>query len=298
VSRRNVPDEDAMAQPDTTSHTVLADLADGILTLTLHRPDRLNAYNEAMQAELIAALRRADHDDAVRAIVVTGSGKAFCAGADLSSGGDSFRREAEAHRSTYRDGGGTLSLEIFRLRKPILAAINGAAVGVGITMTLPMDVRVASTNAKMGFVFTRRGMVPEACSSFFLPRIVGIGRAAEWVLTGRVFPAQEALEAGLVTRVVAPDELLPTVYGIAAEIRDNTAPVSVALARQMLWRQLSGSSPLRAHRIESWGIFTRGRSRDVAEGVESFLQKRPARFPERVSADMPDYFPWWEEEGF
>ena len=278
--------------------TVLYDLADGILTLTLHRPDRLNAYNGEMHAELIAALRRADADDDVRAIVVTGSGRAFCAGADLGAAGDTFRRDGSANVSTYRDGGGQLSLEVFRLRKPILAAINGAAVGVGATMTLPMDIRVASSAAKMGFVFTRRGMVPEACSSFFLPRVVGISRAAEWVLTGRVFPAQEALDAGLVSRVVPPEDLLPAVYAIAREIRDNAAPVSVALSRQMLWRQLSGSSPMHAHRIESWGIYHRGRSRDVVEGVESFLEKRPPRFPERVSADMPDYFPWWEEERF
>ncbi|HUP22859.1 MAG TPA: crotonase/enoyl-CoA hydratase family protein [Thermoanaerobaculia bacterium] len=278
--------------------TVLYDLADGILTLTLNRPDRLNAYNAQLHDELIAALRRADTDDAVRAIVVTGSGRGFCAGADLGAAGDTFRRDGNANPSTYRDGGGMLSLEIFRLRKPILAAINGPAVGVGITMTLPMDIRVASSAAKMGFVFTRRGMVPEACSSFFLPRIVGISRASEWVLTGRVFSAQEALEGGLVSRVVPPEELLPTVHGIAREIRDNTSPVSVALSRQMLWRQLGSSSPMRGHRIESLGIYHRGRSRDVVEGVESFLEKRPPRFPERVSTDMPDYFPWWEEEGF
>ena len=281
-----------------STSTVLYDLADGIVTLTLNRPDRLNAYNGEMHRELIAAIRRADADDAARAVVVTGSGRAYCAGADLEAAGDTFRRDASANVSTYRDGGGQLALEIFRSRKPILAAINGAAVGVGITMTLPMDIRIASTEAKMGFVFTRRGMVPEACSSFFLPRVVGISRAAEWVLTGRVFPAQEALAAGLVSRVVAPAELLPTAMGIAREIRDNTAPVSVALARQMLWRQLSGSSPMHAHRIESWGIYRRGRSRDVVEGVESFLEKRPPHFPERVSTDMPDHFPWWEEEAF
>jgi enoyl-CoA hydratase/carnithine racemase len=284
-----------VTEDEATMTTVLYDLADGLLTLTLHRPDRLNAYNGAMHHELIAALRRADADDAVRVIVVTGSGRGFCAGADLGAAGDTFRSKENA--STYRDGGGMLSLEIFRLRKPILAAINGPAVGVGITMTLPMDVRVASSAAKMGFVFTRRGMVPEACSSFFLPRIVGIGQAAEWVLTGRVFSAEEALAGGLVSRVVPPEELLPTVYAIAREIRDNTAPVSVALARQMLWRQLGHSSPMHGHRIESWGIYHRGRGRDVVEGVESF-EKRPPRFPERVSSDMPDYFPWWEEEGF
>ena len=273
----------------------------GVLLLTLDRAERLNAFNGTMQNELIAAFRSADDDDGVRAVVVTGAGRGFCAGADLSARGDTFRGEEEAddqkaRRAGYRDGGGLVALQIYRSRKPILAAINGPAVGVGITMTLPMDMRLASSEARMGFVFTRRGMVPEACSSFFLPRIVGIGQAAEWMLTGRVFDAEEALRGGLVSRVVAPEELLPTALSIAHEISDKTAPVSVALTRQMLWRQLSASSPMSAHRVESLGIFTRGRSRDVVEGVESFLDKRPPVFPEAVSSDMPDYYPWWDEE--
>ncbi len=263
----------------------------GVATITLDRPERLNAFNGAMHSELIAAFHSADSDDAVRVVVVTGAGRGFCAGADLAGGGSTFRSQQDP--DTYRDGGGQLALEIFRSRKPVIAAINGPAVGVGITMTLPMDVRIASTTARMGFVFARRGVVPEACSSFFLPRIVGIGQASEWVLTGRVFDAQEALRGGLVSRVVEPDQLLETAYSIAGEIAENCSPVSVALSRQMLWRQLAGSSPEAGHQIESLGIYSRGRSRDAAEGVAAFLEKRPANFPERVSTDMPDYYPWW-----
>jgi enoyl-CoA hydratase/carnithine racemase len=277
--------------------TVLEQLDGPILTLVLHRPERLNAFNRALHEDLVAALRRADADDRVRAIVVTGAGRAFCAGADLSAGGASFHRPQEP--DGFRDEGGQVALEIFALRKPIIAAINGPAVGVGITMTLPMDLRIASTEARIGFVFTRRGIVPEACSSFFLPRIVGISQALEWVLTGRVFSAQEAHAGGLVSRVVEPDQLLATAHAIATEIAENTAPVAVALARQMLWRsQMGASSPLTAHRVESLGIYWRGRSADVREGVDAFLAKRPASFPDRVSTDMPAYYPWWDDEPF
>ncbi|HVS12782.1 MAG TPA: enoyl-CoA hydratase-related protein [Thermoanaerobaculia bacterium] len=282
--------------PPEPERCVLEGLDGGVLTLTLNRPDRLNAYNRDLHESLIAALRRADRDDAVRVVVVTGAGRGFCAGADLEAGGRTFHSDHDAE--SYRDGGGQLSLEIVRLTKPVIAAINGPAVGVGITMTLPMDVRLAATTAKMGFVFTRRGMVPEACSSFFLPRVVGVGRAMEWMLTGRVFPAAEAHAAGLVSRVLEPDALLPAAHELAREIAANTAPVSVALTRQMLWRQLSGSSPMQAHRIESLGIYSRGRSRDVEEGVAAFLEKRPPSFPERVSTDLPSYYPWWEDEVF
>jgi enoyl-CoA hydratase/carnithine racemase len=275
---------------------VLEQLDGGVLTLTLNRPDRLNAYNRELHDGLVGAFRRADRDDAVRVVVVTGAGRAFCAGADLEGRGRTFHSEQQAE--SYRDGGGLLALEIFRLTKPVIAAINGPAVGVGVTMTLPMDVRIAAEGAKLGFVFTRRGMVPEACSSFFLPRIVGISQAMEWMLTGRVFTAQEAHAGGLVSRVVPPEQVLPEALAIAREITENTAPVSVALTRQMLWRQLSGSSPMRAHRIESKGIYSRGRSRDVEEGVASFLEKRSADFPQRVSEDMPPFYPWWDEETF
>ncbi len=273
------------------------DLDDGVLTITLDRPDRLNAFNGQMMAEMMDAFDRADNDDTVRAVIVTGAGRGFCAGADLSSGGDTFAR-SDASLDEYRDGGGVLSLAIYDLKKPIIAAINGPAVGVGITMTLPMDVRLASTESRMGFVFVRRGMVPEACSSYFLPRLVGMGRASEWTLTGRVFPAEEALEAGLVNRLLPPDELLPAARELAAEIAAHTSPVSVALTRHMLWKGLDANSPMAAHRVESKGIYTRGRSADAAEGVTAFLEKRPARFPLRVSKDLPAYFPWWEEEGF
>jgi enoyl-CoA hydratase/carnithine racemase len=269
----------------------------GVLRLTLNRPDRLNAYNDVMQRELIDAFERADADDDVRVVVVTGAGRGFCAGADLSSGENSFSRD-DVGPDEHRDGGGQTALTIFRSRKPVIAAINGPAVGVGITMTLPMDIRIASENARIGFVFTRRGIVPEACSSFFLPRIVGISQAMEWTLTGRVFDAEEALRGGLVSRVVPVDDLLPTALDIANEIVENTAPVSVALTRQMLWRQLPCSSPMQAHRIESRGIYDRGRSADVAEGVKSFLEKRPAEFPMKVSKDMPDWYPWWQDEVF
>ena len=282
---------------ESSYEAIRYEVQDGVLTITLNRPERLNAFNGQMAAEMMEAFDRADGDDDIRAIILTGEGRGFCAGADLSSGGDTFARSNE-DLEAYRDGGGVLSLRIYALRKPIIAAINGPAVGVGITMTLPMDVRLASTEARMGFVFVRRGMVPEACSSYFLPRLVGMGRASEWTLTGRVFPASEALEAGLVNRVLPPEDLLPAARELASEIAANTSPVSVTLTRHMLWKALDAESPMAAHRVESKGIYTRGRSADAREGVVSFLEKRPAEFPLKVSADMPSYFPWWEDEKF
>ncbi len=282
---------------ESSYEAIRYEVQDGVLTMTLNRPERLNAFNGQMAAEMMEAFDRADGDDNIRAIIVTGEGRGFCAGADLSSGGDTFARSND-DLEAYRDGGGVLSLRIYALRKPIIAAINGPAVGVGITMTLPMDVRLASTEARMGFVFVRRGMVPEACSSYFLPRLVGMGRASEWTLTGRVFPASEALEAGLVNRVLPPEDLLPAARELASEIVANTSPVSVTLTRHMLWKALDAESPMAAHRVESKGIYTRGRSADAREGVVSFLEKRPAEFPLKVSADMPAYFPWWEDEEF
>lgn len=291
---------------------VLRALADGVLTLTLNRPDKLNAFNTSMAGELVGALSYADHDDAVRAVIVTGAGRGFCAGADLVAGAATFdydtQRDAEdeiaspvgesgidyAHPDV-RDVGGIVSLRVFRCLKPVIAAINGPAVGVGITMTLPMDIRLASTSAKMGFVFVRRGIVPEAASSWFLPRIVGISRAMEWCATGRVFSAEEALAGGLVRSLHAPDELLPAAIAIAREIADNAAPVSVALTRQMLWRGLTQEQPMEAHRLDSRLVYARGRQGDAAEGVTSFLEKRPARYTDRVSRDMPDVYPWWTE---
>src|SRR5512147_3296472 len=240
------------------------EVADRIATITLDRPGRLNAFTLAMRENLEEAFGRADADDAVRAVVVTGAGGAFCAGADLSAGRSAFDFK---HRETlpmeeHRDGGGRVALRIFESKKPVIAAINGAAVGVGATMTLPMDVRIASSAARFGFVFARRGVVPEACSSWFLPRIVGIARAAEWAFTGRVFDAQEALAGGLVSRVVAPGELLPAAYALAREIADNTSAVSVALTRQMLWRMLGADHPMEAHKIDSRCVYYMGKSLD------------------------------------
>jgi enoyl-CoA hydratase/carnithine racemase len=280
-------------------------VAGHVLTVTLDRPGRLNAFTAQMAAELIAAFDRADADDDVRAVVVTGAGRAFCAGADLAGGARTFDAAERAARRAAgapgpeaepgRDTGGLVALRVFACAKPVIAAINGPAVGIGATMTLPMDVRLASTAARIGFVFTRRGIVPEAASSWFLPRVVGISRAMEWVTTGRVFAAAEALEGGLVRSVHPPDELLPAAYALAAEIAENAAPVSVALARQMMWRMLGADHPLEAHRVDSAAMVERGRSADAAEGVTAFLEKRAARFPDRVSADMPAFYPWWPE---
>jgi enoyl-CoA hydratase/carnithine racemase len=285
---------------------ISTEVADGVLTITLDRPDKLNAFTGRMMHELIETFDRADADDDVRVVIVTGAGRGFCAGADLSAGGSTFdigaRGEevgvAADERGANRDGGGLVSLRIFASTKPVIAAINGPAVGVGVTMTLPMDIRLASESARFGFVFTRRGVVPEACSSWFLPRLVGIAQAQEWVLTGRVFDAQEALRGGLVRSVHPPDELLPAAQAIAREIVESTAPVSVALSRQMLWRMLGADHPMEAHKVDSRGIVARGASDDAKEGVMSFLEKRPAAFPMRVSDGMPDFYPWWDEPEF
>jgi enoyl-CoA hydratase/carnithine racemase len=279
--------------------TIRTDVEDGVLTLTLNRPDRLNAFTPTMKDELIAAFDQADADDAVRAVIVTGEGRGFCAGADLQAGGETFDYRARGvEDETPRDGGGQVTLRIFDCTKPVIAAINGPAVGVGATMTLPMDVRLASDAARIGFVFTRRGIVPEACSSWFLPRVVGISRAMEWAATGRVFDAAEALEGGLVRSVHAPDELLPAANALAREIADNTAPVSVALARRLMWTMLGASHPMEAHRADSRAMFSRGQSADAREGVTSFLEKRPAEFPDRVTDGLPDIFPGREEPVF
>jgi enoyl-CoA hydratase/carnithine racemase len=276
------------------------EVADGVLTITLNRPDRLNAFTATMMRELIAAFDAADADDDVRAVVVTGAGRGFCAGADLEAGGETFdyRARGVPEGVQPRDGGGQVTLRIFRSLKPVIAAINGPAVGVGITMTLPMDVRLAVPGAKIGFVFARRGIVPEACSSWFLPRVVGISRAMEWVATGRVFTAEEAVEGGLVRSLHAPDELLPAAYALAREIADNAAPVSVALGRQLLWRMLGAPHPMDAHRADSRAIAARGQSADAVEGVTAFLEKRAASFPDRVSDGLPDVFPGWVEPEF
>ena len=275
------------------------EVADRVLTITMNRPDRLNAWTPTMLEELLQAFDAADQDDDVRAIVVTGAGRGFCAGADLEAGGDTFDYRARGVEDEVpRDGGGRFALRVFRSTKPVIAAINGPAVGVGATMTLPMDVRVAADDAKMGFVFTRRGIVPEACSSWFLPRVVGISRAMEWTATGRVFSAAEAHEGGLVRSLHPKGEVLEAATTLAREIADNAAPVSVALTRRMLWTMLGASHPMDAHRVDSRAMFARGQSGDVREGIASFLEKRPAQFSDRVSDGLPDVFPGYAEPEF
>ena len=292
---------------------ILYDVKDHILTITLNRPDKLNAFTGTMGSDLIDAFDRADRDDDVRAVIVTGAGRGFCAGADLSSGANAFDRDARADRKSVprldngeidwsndavRDGGGRVTLRIFESLKPVIAAVNGPAVGIGVTMQLPMDIRIASDAARFGFVFSRRGIVPEAASSYFLPRVVGISQALEWCYSGRVFSAQEALAGRLVSKVVPPDELLPAARAVAKEIVDNTSAVSVALIRQMMWKMLGADHPMEAHKIDSRGIYSRGASADVKEGVVSFLEKRPAAFTDKVTKDMPSYFPWWEKREY
>lgn len=294
-----------------TFETILYEVEDDIATITLNRPEIFNAMGPAMLEELLVAFDQANADDAVRAIIVTGAGKGFCGGADLSKGAESFGKKTTDGRDVAsirrpdgsfdysaeaaRDGGGKLALKIFDSLKPVIGAINGAGVGVGASMLLPMDIRIASEKGRLGFVYARRGIVFECCSSWFLPRIVGIAKAMELSLSGRILSAPELKEVGLVSQVVPPDELLPAARAIAREIADNTAPVSVALMRQMAWRGLGMDHPMEAHRIESRGICTRGKSADAKEGVTSFLEKRPPQFTGKVSSDMPDYFPWWEE---
>jgi enoyl-CoA hydratase/carnithine racemase len=278
---------------------IATDLEERVLTITLNRPERLNAWTDTMCRELIAAFDRADADDEVRAIVVTGAGRGFCAGADLAGGGATFDYRKRGNSDPVpRDNGGEFTLRIFRSTKPVIAAINGPAVGIGATMTLPMDVRLAADDARIGFVFARRGIVPEACSSWFLPRVVGISRAMEWVSTGRVFSAQEARDAGLVRSLHPGGELLDAAYELAREIAENAAPVSVALARQMMWRMLGAEHPMIAHRADSRGMLARGQSADAAEGVTAFLEKRPARFPDLVSDGLPEIMPGWHAPEF
>ena len=277
------------------------EVSGSIATVTLARPEKMNAFTGVMMRELLDVFDVIDADDAVRAVIVTGDGKAFCAGADLSGGAKTFDDgdwSSTSDDSVRRDGGGQVTLRIFACKKPVIAAINGAAVGIGATMTLPMDVRLASSAARIGFVFTRRGIVPEACSSWFLPRVVGISRAAEWVYTGRILSADEAASGGLVRTVYAPEELLPAARTLAREIADNTSGVSVALSRQMLWRMLGADHPMQAHRVDSRAIQLRGRSADAHEGVTSFLEKRPAKFSDSVAASLPDVFPEWQDPQF
>ncbi|MEC7874639.1 MAG: crotonase/enoyl-CoA hydratase family protein [Actinomycetota bacterium] len=298
----------------TEFETLRYEIEDQVLTLTMNRPERLNAFNSRMQGEFLEALEHADADDEVRAVIVTGEGRGFCAGADLGKGADTFNydnqtEEAKAERASsegrqegsnawLRDGGGLLSLRIYEFNKPIIAAINGPAVGVGVTMTLPMDIRIASTQARMGFVFSRRGIVPEACSSYFLPRIVGVSKALEWAYSGKVFDAEEALKGGLIRSLHEPEDLLPSAREIASEIVENTSAISVTMIRHMMWKMLGADHPMEAHKVDSRAIFHLGRGADAREGVVSFLEKRSPDFTSKPSQDMPEFFPWWEERNF
>lgn len=295
-----------MTTSTPTFETLLYDVTDGIATVTLNRPEQLNAFNGPMCMELIQAFDRTDADDAVRAVIVTGAGRAFCAGADLSTGGKTFDyaqrddeiRNARKVGDVFRDGGGLVTLRIFRSLKPVIGAINGAAVGIGMTMQLPMDIRLASSGARFGFVFARRGITPEAASSWFLPRLVGMQTALEWCISGRLVPADEACARGLVRAVHAPEALMDAARAMARELTAHSAPVSVAMTRQMLWRMAGAAHPMDAHRLDSRAIQSRGAARDVREGVGAFLEKREPNWPDRVSADLPDFFDWRSEPPF
>ena len=280
---------------------ILYSVADRVLTITLNRPEKLNAFTGRMMFEVLDALDRADADDDVRAIIFTGSGRAFCAGADLSAGSgtfDSRERSADVGIEGQRDGGGRVSLRLYDCKKPLIAAINGPAVGVGVTMTLPMDIRLAANDARFGFVFARRGICLEATSSWFLPRVVGVSRALEWTYTGRLFPASEALDAGLVRSLHAPEALLPAARELAREIAENTSAISVAISRQLVWKMLGADHPMEAHKLDSRAIVALGQSADAHEGVASFLGKRKPEFKQRPSQDMPKFYPWWRERKF
>jgi enoyl-CoA hydratase/carnithine racemase len=287
--------------------TIKLEIADNVAVLTLNRPEKMNAFTGQMMLDVIAAFDHTDANDDVRVVIMTGAGRAFCAGADLSEGAKTFDYDNRTDRpekgeagsmDRLRDGGGRMTLRMFESLKPIIGAINGAGVGIGATMQLPMDIRIASNVARFGFVFARRGIVPEACSSWFLPRLVGISKALEWCYSGRVFDAQEALSAGLVRSLHEPDDLLLAAHAIAREIVENTAPVSIALTRQMMWRMLGADHPMEAHKVDSRGVYARGQSVDAREGVMSFLEKRPAEFSDKVSSAMPEFFPWWDERPF
>ncbi|MGC6397873.1 MAG: crotonase/enoyl-CoA hydratase family protein [Ilumatobacteraceae bacterium] len=283
--------------PSTYEHIELK-IADGIATIWMNRPDKMNAFTELMRYEIIDALDHTDADDDVRAVIFTGRGRAFCAGADLSSGEGTFSRggsDIMGRNGVPRDGGGTVSLRIYESKKPVIGAINGAAVGVGVTMTLPMDIRLASTAAKFGFVFSRRGIVPEAASSWFLPRLVGISQAMEWVASGEVFPAEEAMAGGLIRSVHEPDDLLPAAYALARKLTESSSAVSIAVARKMMWRMLGADHPMAAHKVDSRGILERGRSEDVKEGINSFFEKRAPQFPDKVSDGLGTIFSDWDD---
>lgn len=278
------------------------EIADKVLTITLNCPDRMNRFTNRMFSELMHAIDQADIDDEVRAVIFTGAGRAFCAGADLSGGADTWNSDA-AGGATFKfesegDTGGHLVRRLFDFNKPIIAAINGAAVGVGITMTLPMDFRIASSTAKMGFVFAARGITPESCSSWFLPRIVGISQALEWTLMANVFTADEALKGGLVRSIHEPDALIPATNKLARHLADNVSATAACITRHMMWKMLGADHPVEAHRIDTCSIFALGSSNDAKEGILSFLEKRPANYTDSVNNDMPQFFPWWQKRKF
>lgn len=289
-----------MSDYDTFDYT----LEDGVAVVQFNRPERMNTFTSVVMAEMLDLFDRTDADDAVRGVVVTGSGRAFCAGADLAAAGDTFacKPGARPHdidvNGVRRDGGGRVVLRIYRSLKPVVAASNGAAVGVGATMQLPMDARLAATDSRYGFVFSRRGITPEACSSWFLPRLVGTPAALEWFYSGRVFQAQEALDKGLVQSLHEPGELLDAAIGHVRAMTGDSAPVSVAIARQMVWQGLGAAHPMDVHRVDSRSLQERGKSADAKEGIEAFLAKREAAYPDRVSDGMPGFYPWREEPGF
>ena len=276
---------------------IIYEVEDNILTITLNRPERMNAFNDQMSSEIHNALDRADADDNVKAIIFTGAGRGFCAGADLSSGSETFDYESDG-RGIHPDGGGVLTLRLFECLKPVISACNGPAVGVGATMQCAMDIRMASDKARYGFVFSKRGIVPEACSSWFLPRCVGINTALEWAYSGRIFDAQEALEKRFVRSVHKENDLMPAARDLAHEFAEQTSSVSITMIRHMMWKMLGADHPMEAHKIDSRGVYFTGKSEDAHEGVQSFLEKRPAEFSGKVSTDMPEFFPWWEQRKF
>ena len=280
--------------------TVRTEFRENSLIIYLSREERMNAFTLTMQQEIVKVLDDAEEDDDIKAIIFTGDGKAYCAGADLSSGGDTFdnRKGRERTNDVVRDSGGLLTLRLFKCKKPLIAAVNGAAVGIGATMLLPMDTRICSDQARFGFVFAKRGIVPEAASSWFLPRLIGINKALELCYTGKVISAEEAKEIRLISEILNQDKLIDRALEIAKEFTAESSQISIALTRQMMWRMLGADDPMEAHKIDSRAVFELGQSGEAIEGVNSFLEKRPPSFPGKVSKDMPSFFPWWDEKEF
>jgi len=280
--------------------TVRTEVRENSLIIYLSREERMNAFTLTMQQEIVKVLDDAEENDDIKAIIFTGDGKAYCAGADLSSGGDTFdnRKGRERTNDVVRDSGGLLTLRLFKCKKPLIAAVNGAAVGIGATMLLPMDTRICSDQARFGFVFAKRGIVPEAASSWFLPRLIGINKALELCYTGKVISAEEAKEIRLVSEILNQDKLIDRALEIAKEFTAESSQISIALTRQMMWRMLGADDPMEAHKIDSRAVFELGQSGEAIEGVNSFLEKRPPSFPGKVSKDMPSFFPWWDEKEF